>query len=136
MVKMMSSSLVLCSMLVLIAQSCIINTVHARTEPTGTSEAIVKIENEHPSMKSPVVEYGLSRKGFTDEIPSDCCKRDVLMINQIIDGESFVVEMIRNYITKGKPYVPPPPKGNPKQGQSILRRSPPRPSENPSYMSF
>ncbi|KAK9141483.1 hypothetical protein Syun_010883 [Stephania yunnanensis] len=32
---------------------------------------------------------------------------DVLMINQIIDGENFVVEMIRNYITKGKPYVPP-----------------------------
>ncbi|KAK9102811.1 hypothetical protein Sjap_020065 [Stephania japonica] len=40
-----------------------------------TSEATVKIENENLSMKSPVVGYGLSRKGLADDIPSDCCKR-------------------------------------------------------------
>ncbi|KAK9101739.1 hypothetical protein Sjap_018993 [Stephania japonica] len=62
---------------------------------------------------------------------------DVQMINRIIDGENFVVEMIRNYYGKGTRYVPPSPKDNPKSHQSVLRRSPPPlPPKNPSYSYF
>ncbi|KAK9150832.1 hypothetical protein Syun_009141 [Stephania yunnanensis] len=63
----MSSSLVLCFVLVLISHSCFINNIHARTPPTGGTEGIVT--NDPPMTSSPKVPSGSGGGIVTNDPP-------------------------------------------------------------------